>query len=131
MKNVSIRAAEAGDKQNYIEWLGAAKDINLVDPAVYTYPALNTVVVQKGDEPNLMTSFHPVLMVEALAPKPGVSPMEEARSLKVLFDGLEEIAKASGIAEIWFGCSDERVEKFVVKHGIERVSFPMFRRRIK
>jgi hypothetical protein len=131
MKNISIRAAQPGDECTYSAWLEAAREINLIDPAVYTYPTCNTLVVEKADEPILMNSFHLVVMVEALAPKPGLSPMDEARALKTLFDSVEQGAKASGIKEIWFGCKDPRVQKFVQRHGIEQVAFPMFRMRLK
>lgn len=131
MKNITVRGAEAKDSQNYIDWLRAASDINLVDTSVYSYPTCNTLVVEKNGDPVLMNSFHLVAMVEALAPKPGLPPMDEARALKSLFDTVKGAAEMSGVKEVWFGCSDPRVEKFVERHGIERVNFPMFRMRIK
>ena len=130
MKNISVRAAEAGDSTKYIDWLHAAAGINLVDPAPYSYPTCNTIVVEKAGEPILMNSFHLVTMMEALAPKPGLPPMDEARALKSLFDTVKGAAEMSGVKEVWFGCSDPRVEKFVERHGVERIPFPMFRMRI-
>jgi hypothetical protein len=127
---MSIRAAEQRDAETYANWLTAAADINLADPEVYKYPTCNTVVVERKGEAKLMNSFHLVLMVEALAPKPDISPMDEARALKELFGTIEEIAKASGVREVWFGCKDPRVEKFVQRHGIEEVPYKMFRKRV-
>lgn len=127
MQTVTIRTAEPKDAKNYSDWLKAASTINLVDYKVYEYPAINTVVVEKNGEPILMNSFHPVLMMEALAPKPGLSPMDEARALKQLFDGIKNIAAATGVKEIWFGCSDPRMDVFVQRHGFEKVSFPVYR----
>lgn len=97
---------------------------------MYRYPTCTTVVIEKAGEPILMTSYHAILMVEALAPQPGLSPMNEARALKTLFDGVEKAAKDLGIKEIWFGCSDERVQKFATRHGIERVPFAVFRKKL-
>lgn len=130
MKNVTVRPAEPRDAQNYAEWLRAASDINLVDSSVYSYPTTNTVVVEKAGEPVLMNSFHLVTVMEALAPKPGLSPMDEARALKELFDGIRRVADATGVKEILFGCKDERVIKFVQKHGAEKLSFPVLRFKI-
>jgi len=127
MKKFSIRTAEPSDSQNYFEWLQAASDINLVDPAVYSYPTCNTVAIDKGDEPVLMNSFHAPLMMEALAPKPGLSPMDEARALRTLYEGIRNIAPALGHREIWFSCIDARLQKFVEKKGFQRVYTPMYR----
>lgn len=127
---ITVRLAEEKDAQNYQEWLNAASDINLVDYRVYQYPAIVTLVAEKNGDPLLMNSFHPVMMVEALAPKPGLSPMDEARALKAMFDAWKQIAAATGVKEIYFGCKDERVEKFVLKHGFEKINFPVFRVRL-
>jgi len=130
MKNVTLRAAEPRDAQNYVDWLKAAADINLVDTGVYSYPTTNTVVVEKDKQPVLMNSFQAVLVMEALAPKPGISPMDEARALKELFEGIKRVAEAAGVKEIMFACKDERVIRFVEKHGGEKISVPVLRFKI-
>lgn len=130
MKNISVRAAIAADAPLYADWLQAASDINLVDPGVYSYPTCNTLVVEKADEPILINSFQAVLVMEALAPKPGLSPMDEARALRKLFDKIEEIAHATGIKEVYFGCKDPRVDGFVTRHGFEKLSFPVYRTKL-
>ncbi len=130
MKNITVRPAKPEDAQMYFDWLKAASEINLVDPAAYSYPTCNTVVIEKDGDPVLMNSFHLTLMMEALAPKPGLPPMDEARALKTLFDSVKKVAEASGVKEIWFGCSDERVIRFATRHGIEQVKFPMLRMKL-
>lgn len=131
MKNFTIRAAEPKDSSDYIDWLYSASDVNLVDTKVYSYPTCNTLVVEKNGEPVLMNSFHLVAMQEALAPKPGLPPMDEARALKILFDTVKGVAEATGVKEVWFGCKDETLVKFVEgRRGFERVPFPMFRVKI-
>jgi hypothetical protein len=129
-KRVSVRSAEEKDAQTYIDWLGAASGINLVDYNVYSYPTCNTAVVEKDGEPVLMNSVHLVLMQEALAPKPGVSPMDMARALRGLHEALKGLAQKSGVKEIWFGCKDESTCKFAERHGFERVPFPVFRMKV-
>ena len=131
MQDFTVRAAEGKDTQTYVDWLQAASDINLVDKTVYSYPTCNTLVIEKSGDPVLMNSFHLVSMMEALAPKPGLPPRDEARALRALFDSVKGIAEVSAVKEVWFGCSDERVQRFAQRHGVERVNFPMFRMRIK
>lgn len=120
----------------YSDWLTKASDINLVDEGVYKYPTCNTLVVEKRGQPVLVNSFHLVLMMEALAPKPGISKLTEAAALNSLFDEVKCVAEVSGVKEIWFGCKDERLRKFLIsgdgkpRYGIEQVPFPMFRRRL-
>jgi hypothetical protein len=131
MKNFSVRPAEPKDAAPYAAWLRAAAAINLVDAGVYSYPTCNTLVVEKDEAPVLINSFQAAIVMEALAPKPGLSPMDEARALKVLFDGVTRVAQASGVREVLFGCSDVRVENFVTRHGWEKLNFPMFRAKIE
>lgn len=127
MKKFSIRTAEPQDAQNYMDWLKAAADINLVDTEVYSYPTCNTVVIEKGEEPVLMNSFHLVLVLEALAPKPGLSPKDEAIALRELYEGVRNLAAATGVREVYFACVDERLQKFIERKGFKRVHAPVYR----
>jgi hypothetical protein len=125
---MSIRDSKPEDAAQYTEWLTAASDINLVDPGVYNYPTCNSVVVSdKAGEPALMNSFHLVLVMEALAPRPDLTPLQEARALKELFEAVKEVARKSGVREILFGCKDERVNKFIEGRGFTKVDIPVFR----
>lgn len=123
---MSIRNAQPEDAATYAEWLQASESINLVDRDVYTYPTCQTLVVEKDEQPQLMNSFHAVLVMEALAPKPGLTPLQEARALNELFEKVKQVAKDAGIKEIMFGCKDERLGKFIEGRGFRRVTFPMF-----
>lgn len=133
-----IRPAEENDAVTYAEWLGEASDINLVDRSVYTYPtAQHLVVTDREGTPQLMNSIHAVIVMEALAPRPGITPMQEARALDELFEKIKQVAREAGIREVMFGCKDERLEKFLLekekknknrkKKGFERLNFPVFR----
>lgn len=134
---MSVRAAEEKDAATYAEWLSKASDINLVDRGVYTYPTAQHLVVERDGAQQLMNSVHAVLVMEALAPRPGITPMQEARALDELFEKVKEVARAAGIKEVMFGCKDERLEKFLLekekknknrkKKGFERLEFPVFR----
>lgn len=122
-----IRNVTPEDAATYAEWLQAAENINLVDRNVYEYPTTQTLVVEKEGQPQLMNSFHAVLVMEALAPKPGLTPLQEARALNELFERIKKIAHGVGVKEIMFGCKDERLAKFIEGRGFERLTFPVFR----
>lgn len=127
MKNFSVRSAKAGDERNYADWLLASADINLMDAGVYRYPTCNTAVIEKDGQPVLMNSVHLVLVQEALAPKPGLPAMDEARALKELHYAVKALAEKSGVREVWWECKDERVINFAVRHGYELLKHPVIR----
>src|ERR1700757_323183 len=102
MKKFQGRTAEPPNAENYFDWLKAASGINLVETEVYSEPTCNTVVVEANGEPVLMNSFRLVLCMEALAPKPGIDPKDEARALRELYAGIRRVAEATGIKEVIF-----------------------------
>ena len=65
--------------------------------------------------------------MEALAPKPGLTPLREAWALNELFEKVKEAARAAGVKEIMFGCKDTRLAEFIKERGFEQLSFPVFR----
>lgn len=122
---MTVRGAGPQDAQMYADWLQSTPS-NLYDPAVYDYPTCLSLVVEKS-EPVLMNSSQAALIWEALAVKPGLSRLDEARALKALETAWRNIATATGIKEMYFTCADERVGKFVTKHGWERLPHPVYR----
>ncbi len=112
------------------EWLLAAKDINLLDPNVYSYPTCQHLLVEKDGQPQLMNSFHAVIVMEALAPRPGITPLQEARALNELFEKIKQVARDAGIREVMFMCKDERLQKFIERRGFERLNHPCYRFKI-
>ena len=122
MKKYSVRPAKPEDAKNYGEWLVRNPAANL---DVVTYPTANTVVVEADGEPVQMNTFHLVIMQEAVASKPELLNVEGVQSLAALHEGVKAIARASGVKEIWFACSDPKVEKLALKQGFKKVSFPV------
>jgi hypothetical protein len=124
---LTVRPAKPEDAITCGKWLLEAKDINLLDMSVYQYPTCKTLVVEKDGKPQLFNSFHAVLVMEALAPKPGLTHLQEARALNALFEKVKQAAREAGIKEIMFGCKDERLARFIEGRGFERLNFPVFR----
>jgi hypothetical protein len=130
MKNFQGRTAEPKDATNYVEWLKAASDKNLFEREVYSEPTCNTVVIEADGEPVLMNSFRLVIVQEALAPKPGLPPKDEARALRELYASIRRVAQATGIKEILFQCIDPTLEKFLERKGFAKVSTAVFKMRV-
>jgi hypothetical protein len=129
---MSVRAAEPRDAAEYAKRLYAGRDINLLaDEDVYKYPTLQTLVVEREGRNELMNSFHAVLVMECLAPREGITPLQEARALNELFEKIKQTAAEVGIKEIMFGCKDERLGKFIEGRDFERINFPVFRYKVK
>jgi hypothetical protein len=127
---VTIRPVEPRDADLFNDWVNRIKDLNLFDPAVMEYPGTNTLAVDINGEPALYFPFHPVIAGESLAPKPGLTPREEAVALKKLQEGLVNIAKGLGIREIYFVCKDESLGKFVEHYGYEHLPWNLYRLRV-
>lgn len=123
---MTVRAAQPEDAATYAAWLAEASNVNLVDRDVYEYPTCQTLVVEREGKPKLMNSFHAVIVMEALAPEPGITPLQEARALNELFEKVKQVARDAGVKEIMFGCKDETLAKFIEGRGFRRVTFPMF-----
>jgi hypothetical protein len=132
MKKMTVRDFGPQDAQKYADWLLAIANINLVDCGVYEYPTCVTAVVQdEAGDPVLINSVHLVLAQEALAPKPGLSPKEEALALKAINIALKDLAKRSGVKEIWFECKDQRVIDFACRHDFEVIKNPVLRMKVQ
>lgn len=108
----------------------AAQGINLFDPAVMDYPTTRTVVAHNG-EPLMYMPYQQVLMMESLAPKPGISPIEEGLALREITKSVALLASQAGIREAYFLCKDERVVKFASAHGFEVLPWTTMRMRLK
>jgi hypothetical protein len=124
------RTAEPKDANNYVEWLKAASDKNLFEADAYSDPTCNTLVVEADGEPVLMNSFRLVLVMEALAPKPGADSRDAARALRELYNNVRNIAQVTGIREVLFQCVDPDLERFILRKGFTRVSTPVFKMKI-
>jgi hypothetical protein len=130
MKKFEVRPLNPDKEgQLYIDWLKMADILqnNLVDFGVYSYPSIINLTVTADEQPVLMNSVHPVCMMEALAPQPGIAPRDEAMALRRLLEGVRNLAKNYGMGEIWFTCVDPTLHKFIEKKGFKLVSTPVYK----
>lgn len=82
-------------------------------------------------EVSTQSSDNGVLILESLAPMPGLSPRKEALALARLGKAIDSIAAQTGHSEVWFLCKDARVADLCKRHGYEEVStLRLFRSKI-
>lgn len=121
MKKLTTRSAEfhkrAADRDLFTKWIFSTPN-NLFDQAVMFYPTTNTVIVEDGDEPVFFAPFQAVIMLESLAPKPGLPAKELAAALSAFHEGIVNVCSHMKIREIFFVCADEAVAEFALHHRI-------------
>ncbi len=109
--------ARPDDRELFTQW-AFNTPTNLFDPKVMFYPTTNTVAVEREGSCIFFGPFQAVVMLESLAPKPGLSPREMAAALSKFHEGIVNICRAQNIREIYFICADERVAEFTLHHPI-------------
>lgn len=115
-----LSAMTEQDVTNFKQWVWNLRSINMFDPVVMSAP--RTVMCCAGnDEPLLYVPLQPVLMFDAIAAKPGLTPRQEAMCLWKIGEKVDEVAKATGYQEIWFVCRDDRVSDICAAHGFEEI----------
>jgi len=72
----------------------------------------------------------PVIMLESLAPKPGVTAFEMTHALKTLVVAAANLAAANGAKELVFWGTDEATCKVAEYVGFEKVEMRLWRLRI-
>jgi hypothetical protein len=121
---LSVRAAEfharQSDRDLFTKW-AFGTDNNLFDPKVTFYPTTNVLAVEKEQdggalEPIFFAPFQAVVMLESLAPSPGLSPREMAAALSKFHEGIVNVCLNLRIREIFFVCADDTITDFVLNH---------------
>lgn len=116
------------------EWVAGIAGINLLDPAIFTYPTTRTIRAyqdgEQGRESVLYMPEHTVRVLESLAPKPGSEGLLEAAALKAVIGDVIARAHREGIRELMFQCADHRVIGFAQKYGFYESKIPLLRKRL-
>lgn len=109
------------DKKNFAEWVWQMLHLNLFDMDVIGYPRTIMLRAQADEDPILYCPLQSVLMFESLAPKPGLSPRQEALALWRFGELVDKLALESGHREVYFMCADDRVADICARHGFQEV----------
>ena len=131
MRQVWVRPAEPKDFDKIQEWMLRIVQLNLFDADIANYPQTQWLCAYDESGPLLYMPYQPVISMESLAPRPGLSPREEAMALREITKTVAYKAKECRIEEIVFACKDERVIDFAQTHGFEVLPWKVLRLKLK
>jgi hypothetical protein len=109
----------------YQDWAMKATN-NLYDPQVAGYPCTEVLVAENG-QPLVFMPIQQAVVMDALAPKPGIEKREMALALKELVKMTGFLARQAKLRELYFFSADEDVNAMAERYGFEKVESPMLR----
>lgn len=119
--------SKAADRDPFVKWVFDTPNNMFSDTSVINYPTTNTILIEDDGKPVFFGPFHCCMVLESLAPKPGLTPLEMARVLKKFQEGVENICRATRIKEIYFVCRDNSLADFVAKHKDAGATEPKYK----
>jgi hypothetical protein len=118
--------ARKEDRDLFTKWAHATEN-NLFDHKVIFYPTTNVVAIENKGAPIFFAPFQAVIMLESLAPQPGLSPGMTAAALSKFIEGIVNICRQQRIREVFFVCADDKLADFALGHAInvagEKIKF--------
>lgn len=130
MKEHKLRFMSKDDQPRFLEFFNATPE-NLCDPDILSYPSLRVLCAY--DDQSGAEAFLPqqdVTMLESLAVKPGLSPLDAAKAFKDLVKASEVVASSKGHKEMYFVCKDENVIGMAKRHGFEELPWKVCRMKL-
>jgi len=124
---VYVRPIRPDEADQYFSWGIENADKNEFDPAVALFPSSTTWCAYDGTGPIAYQTLQQPIMLESLAPRPGLSPVQVASSLKELTKNAITFASTKGAGEVYFLGSDEDTETFATNKIFEQLPFKIFR----
>lgn len=126
---MSIRFAEPSDSAYMAEW-SVTTPANAFDPQTAEYENLLTLVVEDERGPLLYVPFHPVLVIESAACRPGITPRQYIESLLAMKAETERIARQIGIREIHTSSGYRPMIKTLQRHGYQQIVGTALRKKL-
>lgn len=109
------------DVENFKEWVWKMRSINMFDPEVIGYPRAAMAKAENEDGALLYIPLQAVLMFDAIAPKPELTPRQEAMCLWKIGEVVDQAARETEFREVVFFCRDDRVSDICARHGFEEI----------
>lgn len=116
-----VRALSEPDRDSFISWVWHMMPLNMFQKEVLTYPRTVMCKASVGEETALFVPLQSVLMYDAIAPRPGLSPKQEAMCLWRIGEQVDQLARESQHREVYFFCRDDRVADICAAHGFEEI----------
>jgi len=130
MRPIFVRPAQAEEAQQFIDW-AKENPVNEFDPEVAKFPSSVTWAAYDQDGPVAFQTIQRPLVLESLAPRPGLSKTQTASVLRELTQNAVTQCHLQGAGEIYFLGSDPATDEFAQNWIFEKVEFPVYRVRLK
>ena len=121
------------EAKNFCAWVFSLIGRTQFDMAIMNHPRMcMTSAHDENGEPILYIPIQPVLMFDALAPRPGLSKKQIAFSMWKIGEITERAMQDSGICDAYLYTNDDDEADTCAKHGwVELVGVRLLRKRIK
>jgi hypothetical protein len=129
LNQVYIRPIEPHEADIFIGW-ARENPTNEFDPAVALFPSSTTWCAYDSTGPLAYQTIQMPLMLESLAPRPGLFPIQTASCLKELTQNAVTQASCRGAGEIYFLGSNDETNQFAANHIFEEVPMKVYRLRL-
>lgn len=130
MRSIFIRLAKEEEAQLYFDW-AQENPVNEFDPEVAKFPSSVTWAAYDQDGPVAFQTIQRPLVLESLAPRPGLSKLQTAQVLKEFTQNAVTQCHLQGAGEILFLGSDPATDEFAQNWVFEKVEMPVYRLKLR
>jgi hypothetical protein len=127
MNRVYVRPIQPDEATTFFSWAVENADKSEFDPAVALFPSSSTWCAYDKTGPLAYQTLQQPIMLESLAPRPGLSPVQISLCLKELTKNAITQGSIKGAGEIYFLGMDEDTNQFAENHIFEEVNMKIFR----
>lgn len=128
-KQIYVRPILPEESQMYFDWATESK-INEFDSSVCLFPSSTTWAAFDESGPVAFQTLQAPIMLESLAPRPGLSPAQTAQALKELTQHAITLAYSRGAGEIYFLGTDADTDVFATSHIFQELPHKIFRAKL-
>jgi N-acetylglutamate synthase-like GNAT family acetyltransferase len=111
------------------DWMAQLSKRNCIDTGIFSYPATDILKASNGHTVMYMPRQR-VMFLESLAINPEAQSSDVALALRALLQVSEYESRNAGAGELYFLCRDEETCQFAERHGMEKMNFTLYRRKL-
>ena len=130
MKPIFVRPHRADDAETHWNW-AVKNPVNGFDPGVVGYPTSFVLCAYDETGPLAYMPVQQPLMMESLAPRPGLSKLQTAAVLKAITQAVVTQSYVKGAGEIYFLGTDPPTDEFATGRIFEELPYKVYRVKIK
>ena len=124
---VYVRPIEPGEADLFYGWSKENADKSGFDPAVPLFRSSTTWCAYDSTGPLVYQTLQQPVMLESVAPRPGLSPVQIASCLKELTQNAITQAHSRGAGEIYYLGTDADTDTFASNKIFEPLPYRVFR----